>query len=110
MNYENDELYIKNKKEYQMLKDQLFNERETYNFIDKLGYDNWNKKQVIREYIKHLRQERDKYKSIIDKLKKYLKEESKKDDTYFIPYLASIHKTLDKIKELEEGEDNESYR
>ena len=55
---------------------------------------------------KQLQQERDKYKSIVDELKKYLKEESKKDDTYFIPYLASIHKTLDKIKELEEGEEN----
>jgi seryl-tRNA synthetase len=55
------------------------------------------------KYIKQLEQERDKYKSIVEELKKYLKEESKKDDTYFIPYLASIHKTLDKIKELEEG-------
>lgn len=54
--------------------------------------------------IQQLQQELNRYKSIVDELKKYLKEESKKDDTYFIPYLASIHKTLDKIKELEEKE------
>lgn len=69
----------------------------------------FGRNQFVREITrleienKQLQQERDKYKSIVEELKKYLKEESKKDDTYFIPYLASIHKTLDKIKELEEG-------
>ena len=53
--------------EYNILKDQLFNERETYNFIDKLGYDDWNKKQVIREYIKHIRNENQRLQKKLDK-------------------------------------------
>lgn len=53
--------------EYNILKDQLFNERETYNFIDKLGYDDWNKKQVIREYIEHIRNENQRLQKKLDK-------------------------------------------
>ena len=89
--------------------DELLNYLETTSLEPHDNYTSeftYKDQKILYKYIKDLQQERDKYKSIIDKLKKYLKEESKKDDTYFIPYLASIHKTLDKIKELEEGEEN----
>lgn len=114
--------------EYDILKDQLFNERETYNFIDKLGYDDWNKKQVIREYIKHIREEnqqlkfqleyekenlmfskdyakcleekRDKYRSVLDEIREQLKLERKIALSLNKPYTVSvIDRLLDKVKE-----------
>ena len=95
--------------EYEILKDQLFNERETYNFIDKLGYDDWNKKEVIRKYIKHIRQQNKELHNKIDKAIEYIEHFSKDSEIriYGIPATKVFIGDMEQLLEILKGETNE---
>lgn len=80
--------------------------------------DNLNEKELneVVDYINHLQrenkklqQERDKYKSIVEETKEYI-EKCNKDEglSMYVDTWQHLLPILNKIKELEEGEDNET--
>ena len=74
---------------------------ETHN--DYTSEFTYKDQKMLYEYIKYLQQERDKYKSIVDELKEWLKERTMK--SVFGGEVTL--KVLNKLKELEEGNSND---
>ena len=62
----------KSMEEYKTFKELLNNQKEDYKFIDKLGYDDWNKKESLRNYIKQIRNENKEKQDKLDKIEEYM--------------------------------------
>lgn len=94
--------------EYNQLKEEIRDNDKLYKIIDKLGYDDWNKKQVIREYILELKQTIFSVEEIIKKTRKkvfaemaeyYQNEDEQIGDFLNIKVLGN----LDKISKILRG-------
>jgi len=97
----------KSMEEYKTFKELLNNQKEDYKFIDKLGYDDWNKKETLRNYIKQIRNEnkekQDKLEYVIEQMNFILEDCEKIDNDIYL--VKDLKWEINQILQIIKGED-----